>query len=283
MIITWRRAALLAALLFVALFALRLLLAPSLMRDGGPGPSSEQQSFENSRKNYASAKQQSAVPTAAPAADVQKYEKIATLAQASGAFDDDKTRMTQVITAHQGIVQLERQTGLTGRRSLFLGIGVPPDKFEAFIDAAKAIGRNVQIDVVKNDKTNDYLQLKAKRTTLEKARAALEGISSSGGSVDERVNVQNRLTEIEEKIQELGVSLGEFDTQNELCTVNLTLTETRIRREQSLPRRLFEALEWTAFWYAATGVGFLTLTAGIWLAAGLVRYFLRLAKQFPMG
>ena len=64
-----------------------------------------------------------------------------------------RQRILEATSGHQGVVQLERATGLKGRQVLYLGIGVPPDKFDAFIGATKVIGKNVQIDIVKNDKS----------------------------------------------------------------------------------------------------------------------------------
>ncbi len=283
------RAMILAAALFLALFSAKLALTPSRsgLTDSGPFGASElrqlsapQEQSEKSRKNYASSGGQSAPPTGVrpPSGESQKYEKIATLAQSTTAYDDDRAKVSGAIEAHGGIVQIERAAGLTGRRSVYLGIGVPPDKFEAFIAVLQTIGTSTQIDVVKNDKTNDYLELKARRTTLEKARAALDGIAASGGSIDERIKLQGRLTEIEEKIQALGVSLGEFDAQNELCTVRLTLTERKPPRPESIAARAFDALAWTAWVYAGIASGFLLMTGALWFAAALFGYVLGLIR-----
>jgi uncharacterized protein YxeA len=276
---SWQRAALISVLAFLGLFLVRFMFeGDGGGFDGGNIVHDGQAQFENARKNYASSKQMSAAPTAVSIGDAQKYEKVGTLTQSTAEFDKDKQRILELTSGQQGVIQLERATGLKGRQLLYLGIGVPPDKFDAFIEAAKAIGKNVQIDVVKNDKTNEYLQLKAKRTTLEKARTALDELKASGGSVEERVNVQNRLTEIEEKIQELGVSLGEFDTQNELCTVKLTLREIRGAANTSMARRAFNAFEWTALYYALSAFGILALVIAGWLAAGLISYARRIVN-----
>jgi hypothetical protein len=264
----------LAAAIFLALFAFRLVVEP-------PEASStyvslgRMQSFDFSKNNYATApKHQGAGP---PVGDSQKYEKIATLTELTQDFETDRMRVGDLIAKQQGIVQFERATGLAGRRVLYLGVGVPPDHFDAFIDAVKAIGTSTQIEIIKNDKTNEYLQLRAKRATLDKARAGLEALQ--GGSVDERIHVQNRLTEIEERTQELSVSLGEFDSQNELCTVKLTLMETTAAAPTSWSRRIIDALEWASFRYALAGIGFLGLVFGAWLAALLVRFVRRLANS----
>ena len=284
MTFSWQRAALLAALLFVALFSLRFATSSELERPSGGGNSggAPHSSFENARKNYASFK--SKLAEAAPSiGDSQKYEKIASLAETTVEFEADRARVAELIAANKSVVQLERATGLKGSRVLHLGIGVPPEKFDSFVEAAKGIGKNIEIEIIKNDKTNEYLQLRAKRTTLEKARTALEALKSSGGSVEERINVQSRLTEIEEKIQELGVSLGEFDPENELCTVKLTLREWAGPASKPMLRRAFGAFEWAAWRYLMIGVGFCGLIIGAWLAAGLFSFAQRLVSQAPAG
>jgi Domain of unknown function (DUF4349) len=264
----------LAAAIFLALFAFRLVVEPP---EASPASVSlgRLQSFDFAKNNYATAPKLQGLGQSVR--DSQKYEKIATLTELTQDFEADRKRVDDLIAKQQGIVQFERATGLAGRRVLYLGVGVPPDDFDAFIDAVKAIGTSAQIEIIKNDKTNEYLQLRAKRATLDKARAGLEALQ--GGSVDERIHVQNRLTEIEERIQELGVSLGEFDSQNELCTVKLTLIETTAGAPTSWGRRIIDALEWASFRYALAGIGFLGLVFGAWLAALLVRFVQRQANS----
>src|SRR5262245_41127942 len=82
--------------------------------------------FESGRRNYASIR---APATGMLIGDSQKYEKIATLTQASESFDADRRLIESRIAEHGGITQLERASGLSGLRTLHLGIGVPPDRF----------------------------------------------------------------------------------------------------------------------------------------------------------
>jgi hypothetical protein len=274
----WWLAVVLAAAIFLALFAFRLAVEPGEMTFAYVTLAPRSQSFDMTKNNYATATKL-AGPSGQPVGDSQKYEKIATLTEVTRDYDADRKRVDDLISKHQGIVQFERASGLPRQRTLYLGVGVPPDRFDTFIDAVKEIGRNTQVEIIKNDKTNEYLQLRAKRATLEKARAGLEAVQASGGSVDERIHVQNRLTEIEERIQDLGVSLGEFDSQNELCTVKLTLSETTGATSNSWGRRIIDALEWASIRYGLLGIGFLGLVFGAWLTVSLVRFVQRLANS----
>jgi hypothetical protein len=274
----WWLAVVLAAAIFLALFAFRLAVEPAEMTFAYVTLAPRPQSFDMTKNNYATATKL-AGPSGQPVGDSQKYEKIATLTEVTRDYDADRKRVDDLISKNQGIVQFERASGLPRQRTLYLGVGVPPDRFDTFIDAVKEIGRNTQVEIIKNDKTNEYLQLRAKRATLEKARAGLEAVQASGGSVDERIHVQNRLTEIEERIQDLGVSLGEFDSQNELCTVKLTLSETTGATSNSWGRRIIDALEWASIRYGLLGIGFLGLVFGAWLTVSLVRFVQRLANS----
>ena len=286
---TWLKAALVAALVFVVLFVIRFM---TVGPNGPTGPwefpvNAAVDAFEIGRKNYASSKkfdglaagQAAAQNFDAAAAGAQKYEKIGSLTQVSAEFEADRSKIDDLIKGNTGVVQLERATGLKGGRSLQLGIGVPPDKFDGFIESVRLVGKSIAIEVVKNDKTNEYLQLRAKRATLDKARTALEDLRASGGSTEERVNVQNRLTEIEQQIQDLGVSLGEFDTQNELCTVKLTLQERYKPVPWSIKHRVFEALMLAFGDYAMLGMGFFGLMAAMWIGVMVLREVRKLIQK----
>jgi Domain of unknown function (DUF4349) len=274
-----RRRSLIAFSLFIALFLLRLTVPPRKLGDWEQTGVQSQPNFEQGRKNYASTSTKAVgvgVAAPGPSSAQQKYEKIATLSQSTVTFDEDQKRIMTLVGVQNSMVQVERAFGLPGRRSLYLAIGVPPDNFDAVVANAKTIGRSLQIDITKNDKTNEYLQLRATRLTLEKSRTALEAMSLTGASVDERLKVQTRVIEIEAQLQTLGVSLGEFDTQNELCTVRLSLVEQQRPVGPSFGRRAVDAFEWTATWYTIAAIGIAAAMIAAWLAAGLMAYVRRL-------
>lgn len=236
--------------------------------------------FDTGRKNYASEKQLAGVITAN---DAQKYEKIATVGLATPRFDADRARVDALIAASAGITQFENQHGLNGGRILQLGIGVPPSQFDAFVAEARNIARVIDLAIVKTDRTNEYRQLRARRDTLEKARKAVTEMAASGGSTEERLKVQAQLTEIEEKIQDLGVSLGDFNAENEFCTVKLTLAETGSTHAGSLARRAASALTFALWRFLELAAGLALFAVAVWLgmivAAALARAWTRASGQ----
>jgi uncharacterized protein YfcZ (UPF0381/DUF406 family) len=261
------RASLLAFAVLAALFILKFLTGersiPPITGEHYPGSIS----FEMARKNYASQKLSGGV--IAPG-DAQKYEKVATIGQSTSNFDADRAKVDALIASSGGLTQYEQQQGLAGHRTLQLGIGVPPAKFDLFIEEARKIAKLTSLTIVKTDKTNEYRQLRAKRETLEKALKALTDMAGAGGSVDERLKVQARLTEIEEKIQDLGVSLGDFNAENEFCTVKLTLAEIEPPLNSSAAARALRAFFWALEHFIFLAVGLFLLAFAAWLAARAV-------------
>lgn len=244
-----------AALGFVVLFGLRLgygYLDPRPVDLGRRGGGGEGEGFELEKRNYASAKIQRAGE--GNLAIDQKYERVADLRLEARAFEADEAAMRAAATSHGGVIQLEQKRGLPGSRRLHLAVGVPPDRFDGFVTAMRAIGVTTHLTVDRQDRTNDFKELAAKRAALDSTRAAMLALKSRSGSIPELVQLEDRILELEREIQGLGVSLGEFDAVNELCTVKLTLTEVpavaAVGGTIPIWRRARIAFEWAVPFYA---------------------------------
>ena len=59
-----------------------------------------------------------------------------------------------------------------------------------------------------------------------------------------------KIRSIEGELQGLGVELGNFDTENEFCSVRFSLYEGATEKKIGLAQRLKAALEWTLEFYA---------------------------------
>lgn len=267
----FRRAVIFFILAYIALCA--LCLAYEYMTD----KPAVRQSFAElgassdvvSKKNYASERYTIPSPAAQTQVD-QKYERTATVQSQSKAFDDDEKKTRETIAGHNGIIQFESGRGTKGRRVLFLHVGVSPARFDAFYKDIQGIGVVRSMEISKTDKTNEFLTLKAKRASLEKNRASLMELKKRDGRIDELMALEREILQIEQELQNLGVSLGEFDEVNAFCTVRFTLAEyTETVRARSFLSYCKSAV-FTATWLYAGGVAmlfFLSLTAFIILLA----------------
>lgn len=179
----------------------------------------------------------------------QKYEQIGDLNAGTANFDEDERRLRETIKKYNALIQYERNTGLKGSRQLYMAIGVQPDTFDTMVSDLKQIGRLRSFEVYKNDKTNDYKELMVKKTSLEKTRQALLDLKGKGGKIDEFVRLEDRILALEEQIQDLGVELGEFDAENEFCTIKYAMAETKAAGKIPFWQRIKVALEWTIKYY----------------------------------
>lgn len=266
-------AAALFAILFLARFAFLVLSADDERPFGGGfqdlGEAAQSQS-SYARKNYASSKTVVAQPVLGPQLVEQKYERVARLSSTSAAFDDDAAAALALAESMSAIVQSENAYGLPGARSVALTFGVTPEAFEGFVEGLRGLGSLESVTVIKEDKTADFRALQASRLSLEKTRDGLRALSSPGASLADLVALETKILEIEGRIQELGISLGDFDEGNSFCTVHYALRE-RIASPVG-PRiagALFESLEWSLLTFLGIALA-VAATLGLSLLASIV-------------
>ena len=259
---------------FLSLFISRLIYGYLVYPDGYQTISNSAYTnmgnFELNRRNYASKKMayKSARQQASTSTVDQKYEKVGSLANITKEYEKSEQNLYQLIKEQELMIQLEQRLGLIEARQLNIALGVIPDRFDHIIEKLKKIGTVKAIQIDKKDKTNEYKKLEAKRVSLQKARDSLIALKQSGGSVKEMIELTNRLLVIENQIQDLGVSLGEFDEKNEFCTVKFTLKEVRkpVFNKISVAHRLTVAIDWAFKYFMGFWSLILIGLAGTWLA-----------------
>ena len=202
----------------------------------------------------------------------QKYEKIATLSSVSKNYEQEEKNLYALIQNEQLMIQFEQRAGLKPRRQLNIALGVIPDKFDSTIESLRKIGDLKSIQIDKNDKTNEYKKLEAERISLQKARDTLLELRQKDANTGELISLTNQLLEVEKQIQTLGVSLGDFDANNEFCTVKFSLKERRADKilQIGFLQRAKVALEWTVGMYFMFWLVLFLGLGSLWLVAALV-------------
>lgn len=230
--------------------------------------------FQLSRKNYAGQKGGS---SALPAVD-QRFEKIATLGMASAKFDSDEAQIRSIATEAMALVQHEQAHGLTGQRQLQLALGVHPTRFDPVIELLRKVGKQTSFHVTKVDKTNEYRTLIAQQKSIANSKDNLIQLKSlEGADLKALVALETRILDLENQIQNLGVSVGEFDSEFEFVTIKLTLIETATARirDLSLIQRAFTAFTWSVKFYTGLCAAF----AFLMLGAALLAFTIRTVRQ----
>lgn len=242
------------ALPFILLFLFRLLYGYLVTGTGTIYEDNRDffSTVDNLRKNYASEKiAYNNVQQRAEAASAQKYEKTATVKSKTSGFEKDEKDTRASARRFNGVIQYEQKLGNKGSRELHLLIGVTPALFDSFYAVISGIGTIKATEITKVDKTNEYRKLNAKKESLEKTLRSLEELKSKSGQISDYVSLHDKILEIETQLQELGVELGDFNTENEFCTVRFSLYEGAVERKVGLLPRIKVALEWTIKYYAA--------------------------------
>lgn len=255
-------------LLFFILFVFRLIYGYTKTFDNSPNQTQFFNEISNSKRNYATKKYKVKSNTASQVAVKvdQKYEKIAEIKTKSSNFEKEEKSSRKTIDKLNALIQFEQKSGNKGYRKLNLVIGVPPENFDALYNELIKIGKIQAKQITKKDKTNEYKELNAKKQSLEKIRTSLIDLKTKGGKIAEYMGLENRILEIEQQLQNLGVSLGDFDDENEFCTVKFSLLEGK-EIKIGLMQRVKVALEWTVKIYlrVMTTLFFLSLFAYVFL------------------
>ncbi|MFZ1527039.1 MAG: DUF4349 domain-containing protein [Saprospiraceae bacterium] len=225
-------------------------------------------SIDNLRKNYASEKvvmKGGDVQVASHIASNQKYEKTASIKTKTSEFEKDEKILKAKSKSFDAVIQYEQSLGQKSNRQIHLLIGVNPGFFDNLYNELKNIGVIKATEITKVDKTNEYRQLNAKRASIEKTLQSLNDLKSKGGQITDFVSLNEKILEIEEKAQELGVELGNFDTENEFCTIKLSMYEGATDKNISFIHRVKVALEWTIKYFAIISFTTLVLSMAIFI------------------
>jgi hypothetical protein len=212
----------------------------------------------------------------------QKYEKTASVKTKSSEFDKDSKRITAQAEEYKAIIQYEQAIGQKGGRELHLLIGVNPAAFDSFYYAIQKIGVIKATQITKVDKTNEYRQLNAQKASLQKTLTSLDELKSKPGPITDMIALHDKILEIEGKLQDLGVELGNFDTENEFCTVKLSLYEGATEKKISMMHRVRVALEWTIHYFTYCVFAFLGTLCGAFVFLVIVdklKVINRIAKK----
>ncbi len=206
----------------------------------------------NLRRNYASeySKTKTDVQTQYNQAANQKFEKTASIKTKSSQFENDEKLIKVKTKSFNAVIQYEQNLGQSGNRQIHLMIGVNPVLFDSFYLEIQKIGNLKAKEITKVDKTNEYKKLNAKKVSIEKTLQSLNELKSKGGQISDFVTLNDKILEVEGKLQELGVELGNFDSENEFCTVKLSLYEGTTGKDINILHRVKIALEWTIKYFA---------------------------------
>lgn len=206
---------------------------------------------------------------------IRIHEKRAILTTNTPDFEDDNAEIQAAIQSFQAEVFTYHKSDIEPNRRLVLEIGVQPDKFDDFIEKLHAVGSLASISVEQKDRTGEFRKLHAQRQSLKKNLEAIKKIREGKTlSLDDALRIEQRIQDLEQKIEDLGVQFGDLLGKESYYHVHITLVEyqhgDRRDRSYSAPQRFFHAFLWAGVWWCAVA-----LAAGIIAATGVSAWVLR--------
>lgn len=270
----FKRALLALIALYVGIFALRTVY--DLITFDDPDPAlgdnylySRLKEDSSVAKNVASLRMEYAGAGGTEVLD-QKYERVASLSAKTVAYDDDLLKLNGVIEENQAVVQMENEQGLPGGRKLSRVIGVKPQYFDVCLEAVRAVGLPISSTSQKTDKTYEYRQMLAQKAELETRRSSYIALRGQGGTVNEKINLEDKIIEVESRLLALAVDLGEFSDDNALCTINVSLYEGS---PVTVARKIWNAFLWTNGCYFALLGGAVAVCLAAMVMVKTYRFF----------
>lgn len=260
--------------LFILLFSFRILYGYVAADSASRNDYSDNffGSIDNLRKNYASEKIsiKGDIQSAPNMASSQKFEKTASIKAKTSEFDKDENLIKAKTKSYNAIIQYEQNLGQKGNRQIHLLIGINPAKFEDFYVELQKIGVLKDTEITKVDKTNEYRQLNAKKISIEKMLQSLTELKSKGGQIADFISLNDKILEVEEQLQGLGVELGNFNTENEFCTVRFSMYEGATEKSISFIHRTKVALEWSIKYFAIIAITSLFILIAIFVLLTII-------------
>ena len=154
-----------------------------------------------------------------------KVLRSAALTIETSSFDDDMAQIKTVVAKFGGLFERNAITGENGSRTAELTLRVPAGFLETFVEQLRAIGCVTSSEVSAQDITSQYtdtaLLLDSYRTQLTRVKE----LTAEAADLGEVLALEAEASRLQYEIDKLSGALRGWDSQAELSTVTIVLSE----------------------------------------------------------
>lgn len=154
-----------------------------------------------------------------------KRLRSATLNIDTGDFDNDLSEIKSLLTKYGGLIERNAISGENGSRIAELTLRVPAGFLESFVEQMRGIGSVTRSEVSAQDVSSQYsdtaLRLDTYRTQLNRVKE----LTSSASDLNEVLELEAEASRLQYEIDKLTGTLNSWDSQAEMSTVNVVLSE----------------------------------------------------------
>ncbi len=184
--------------------------------------------------------------------ELEVYTREARLGATTGRFDEALEAALGVIDAHNAQIRLEANEGIAPNRSFSVVVRAPVERFDDCLAALRGVGVEQTYSVTKEDKSEEARKRFAERDALRSHAESLGKLREAGGDVSDLIQLESKIRDVEQKIQALNVSLGEFVKEASYNNINYSLREDVLLDidEKAFPisARFARAVAWSLKW-----------------------------------
>lgn len=152
-----------------------------------------------------------------------------------GEFQESFASAQQVAARYGGFVAASRTRGDEARAGR-LTVRIPARQFEAALVNIKRLGRVELEEVVGEDVTDAFVDLRARLRNWRRQEAVILGLMERATSIAESIRVQRELENIQLEIEQIRGQLRVLDDRTDLGTIAITMHEAGVsERERAEP------------------------------------------------
>lgn len=217
---------------------------------------------QSGKSNYRDLAESDAAPAAsaeAASGSVGEIEELsrkliyhADISAETKEFDQTKASLDSLIAECQGYVESsDLSGGANGEdRRLSYRIRVPAASLDEFLGRLEGIMNVISTTKDMEDVTGSYIDTEARLNSLEKEEARLLEMLDQAETLDEILQLEDRLSQVRYEIESLTAQINTYDNEIEYSVVNLYLRDvTEFSANSSFGSRSWEAFTggWSSF------------------------------------
>lgn len=163
---------------------------------------------------------------------IRKVIMSASLSLQTTTYDKSTTALEGLVNQYGGFIQ-DSSTQGTGvnetdqLRTASYTVRVPSDKLGDFISNAGTVGKLISKSETGDDISKDYYDSQTQLTTLKAEQQRVIAIMNKTTNMNDMLSAENRLSDIDNEINQLTGELQQWDSLVDLSTVTITINEVK--------------------------------------------------------
>jgi Domain of unknown function (DUF4349) len=150
--------------------------------------------------------------------------QLSLLARRHG-FDQAFARATDVATRFGGYVESSSTEGVRSKLG-HLTLRVPANEFQPALNSLRSIARVEDQSLSGRDVTSQYVDLQARLRNWEAQEQVLLRLMSRATTIGDTLRIQNELSQVQLRVEELKGQLRVLNNQTSLATIDVSMRES---------------------------------------------------------